>query len=90
MASKWKITNTWKCMDCLGTPEFEDTKALIAHMTEEHSIDVTTTKGSKSGVSFLDGQGFYANTFEWEFQGVKLIQSVVGKKVKVTKGEITP
>lgn len=90
MASKWQITNTWKCMTCEEKPEFPDTKELIEHMLDVHSIDTKITKGSKSGVSFLDGQGFYANTFEWELGGITLIQSVVGKKVKVTKGEITP
>lgn len=71
-------------MNCNPTGAKAMTPAEVKqHLTDVHHI--TEHKGKRSGIQFLDGEGFYSNTFEWTFQAaevgeVKLVQVTSGPK----------
>lgn len=77
---EWKTSVTWKCLTCPGEPEFENLE-FMAHFREVHNLDPKTTKGTKTGVMFLDGQGFSSNTFEWEVGEIKFRQYINSARV---------
>lgn len=79
---EWVATVTWTCLTCPGQLSFED-ETIGAHMLEVHGMDPKTTKGNRRGLLFMDGQDFFRNVFEYEFQGLKLRRVDYGEKVKV-------
>lgn len=77
---EWIRLVSWKCLECEGNPEFEHPD-MMKHMREVHGFDPKTTKGTRSGLVFLDGAGFYQNTYKYEVNGMKFLKFDFGKRV---------
>ena len=77
----WNTTMTLFCLTCPGEPQFDHT-TIGAHMLEVHGMDPKTTRGTRKGVLFMDGEGFFRNVFEYEFPGLKLRRVDYGEKVQ--------
>jgi hypothetical protein len=53
---------------------------IMAHLEATHGLGKPFT-GSKKGLAFIDGEGFYTNTFEWNLPGgVKVTEVANGPK----------
>lgn len=74
-----QASNIFLCMTCndnkeLSVPEMKE------HMKTVHGIE--ECKGKRSMTMHLDGADYYASTYEWDVQGVKLAQSTVNPRRK--------
>ena len=79
MRGEW---NLFKCLTCEGEPEFTPTE-LKEHLEGVHGI--TETKGHRKMIFHLDGEDFFQSDYEWELDGVKLVQQVRCKRRGIDK-----
>ncbi len=53
---------------------------LMAHLKSAHGFDGEFT-GTKKGIAFIDGEGYYSNTYEWSLPGgVKVTEVAKGPR----------
>jgi hypothetical protein len=60
------------CLSCSIEPTFRGTKALKKHLEEVHPG--TPELGTRKGIEFLDGSGWYRNTFKWKLGEIEFIE----------------
>ena len=62
-------TITWICKECEGGPSFNNND-FVKHAREIHGIE-PGTRYNKTGVVFLDGQGWARRVYECVFPGMR-------------------
>lgn len=55
-------------------------QVLLEHLKEKHDIEPPLS-GKKEGISFMDGEDYYQNTYVWHFpSGVKVTEVTCGPR----------
>ncbi len=62
----------WKCMSCPDQPELSQ-GGMREHLQSVHSIDASTTKGTRQMLMHLDGRTWYQTNYQFDIEGVTLI-----------------
>ena len=76
-------------MECPDHPEF-DHPAMMVHMREIHSIEPSTSQGTRQLVLCLDGTGFYHHAYDIVIDGLnfKEFRQAERAKKKSTEGAL--
>ena len=79
-----KPLNFFTCETCKDHPQMNGMKKLKKHLAEKHRV--TKMEGTKKGVIFLDGRGFWEQIYTVEIGGIKIVQDVGGPTGHYGKG----
>lgn len=74
-----KASNIFMCITCNDGKEMSQ-EEVKAHLRDAHKL--TELKGKRSMTMHLDGADYFASTYEWDIQGVKLAQSTINPRSK--------
>lgn len=83
---KVKEVINYCCMSCERQP-WVDRETITKHLIDAHQVKITkSTKAQSRGILFLDGSGYFDNTFEVTFEnGVIVHKHVRGVSPTVIK-----